>query len=311
MSATPLGRGLGSLIPKRPSIAPPPVAPIAPPVMTAPTFVPPEPAPVIRATPPAQPRNSGKMFDIPIGLIDPNPHQPRHHILGESLDELVDSIRQHGILQPVIVTRNDDRYQLIAGERRFRAAERLGLPTVPAIIRESRELEQLEIAIVENVQRQDLNPNEEAMGYQQLSEEFGLTQEDIARKVGKRRTTIANALRILSLPAEMQQALRDGRMTSSHAKILLTAVSPQDRQRLFNQILEGKLPVRAAAELGQNTTVRRHVRRNTDPMVQAMEDELRTKYGTKVKISKRDQRGSVAIEFYSDEEFQQLINRLR
>ncbi len=321
MPNNPLGRGLGSLIPKKPSVqppiktvAPPPPEPPtpapapAPPAPTPPLAVTPDPAPVAA---PLQPSEHGRIYDIPISLIDPNPHQPRHRIQEESLHDLVDSIRQHGILQPLIVTKQGDRYQLIAGERRFRAAERLGLTTVPAIIRESRELEQLEIAIVENVQRQDLNPVEEALAYQQLSEEFGLTQEEIARKVGKRRTTVANALRILSLPPEMQQALREERMTASHAKILLTAVTPQDRQRLFRQILDGKLPVRAAAELGQQTTVRRHVRRNTDPLVQGMEDELRNKFGTKVKISKRDHRGSVSIEFYSEEEFQQLMERLR
>lgn len=308
MSTSPLGRGLSSLIPKKSSTpsgvptAPASAAPVQPP----PRLEPIEPTPALQAT-----ATKGKLFDIPISLIDPNPHQPRHRVHDESLDELVDSIRQHGILQPLIVTRHGDRYQLIAGERRFRASERLGLATVPAIIRESRELEQLEIAIVENVQRQNLNPVEEALAYQQLSEEFGMTQEEIAKKVGKRRTTVANALRILSLPAEMQQALREGAMTASHAKILLTAVTPQDRQRLFRQILDGKLPVRAAAQLGQQTTVRRHVRRSTDPLLQATEDELRSRFGTKVRISKRDHRGSIAIEFYSEEEYEQLLNRLR
>lgn len=257
-----------------------------------------------------------RLFEMPISLIDPNPHQPRRRVEDESFNDLVSSIRQHGILQPLIVTRaaaaaDGERYELVAGERRLRAAARVGLSTVPAMVRETRELEQLELAVVENIQRQDLNPIEEALAYQQLSDEFGLTQEEIARKVGKRRTTVANAVRLLTLPPEMQQALRDGRLTASHAKILLTAVTPQERQRLFEQILNQQLPVRAAAQLGQRTTIRRYVRRSIDPLTQAVEDELRTRFGTKVKITKRDNRGAVFIEFYSADEYQQLIERLR
>lgn len=260
---------------------------------------------------PVPPSGSHRLFDIPVELIDPNPHQPRHHIQEESLDELVQSIKQHGIIQPLIVTKQSNRYQLIAGERRLRSAKRLGLPSVPAVVRDSRELEQLEIAIVENVQRQDLNPVEEAHAYQQLAEEFGLTQEDIARKVGKSRATVANALRLLTLPPEMLAALRDGRLTGSHAKVLLTAVTPNERQRLFQQIIEQQLPVRAASALGRQTTVRRYSRRKLDPLTQTAEDELRMKYGTKVTITKRDGRGHVAIDFYSDEEFRKLFEQLR
>lgn len=252
-----------------------------------------------------------RLYDVPIGLIDPNPHQPRRHVVDEAFDDLVASIKQHGILQPLIVTKHAARYQLIAGERRFRAAQRLGLASVPAVVRDSRELEQLEWAIVENVQRQDLNPVEEALAYRQLVDEFGLTQDEVAKKVGKSRTTVANALRVLALPPEMLAALRDGRLTASHAKILLTAVTPAERDGLFRQILQQKLPVRAAATLGQQTTVRRYSRRRADPLLQATEDELRNRFGTKVTITKRDHRGRIAIDFYSDEEFQTLVERLK
>ncbi len=322
-TSSPLGRGLGSLIPQKPAAVPVPApeptrpapVPIEPPrpmtLEPVQTFTPPAPpTPAVPATPTVT-STGQRLLDIPAELIDPNPHQPRHAFHAGALDELVDSIRQHGILQPLIVTPNGTRYQLIAGERRFRAAQRLGLPTVPAIVRQSRELQQLEIAIVENVQREDLNPVEEALGYQQLGDEFGLTQEEIAKKVGKSRASVANALRTLSLPADMQQALRDGRMTMSHAKIILTAVTPAERQKLFEQIVEHGLPVRAAANLGRQTTVRRHTRRTVSPEIQAMEDDLRTTYSTKVTISQRDHRGSIAIEFYSDEELQQLYQRLK
>lgn len=318
----PLGRGLSSLIPqKRDQAASPPPQPTLPPVTTLPLVVPlarpvppvvvpakVEPLPVVL---PDGTTMSKRMFDIPTGLIDPNPHQPRHHIQEETLDELVQSIKQHGILQPLIVTKNGARFQLIAGERRFRSAQRIGLASVPAIVRDSHELEQLEVAIVENVQRQDLNPVEEAHAYQQLADEFGLTQEDIAKKVGKSRATVANALRFLSLPPEMLSALREGKISGSHAKVLLTAVTPSERQRLFRQIIDQQLPVRAASALGRTTTVRRYNRRTTDPLTQAAEDELRMKFGTKVTVTKRDGRGHVAIDFYSDEEFKNLFERLR
>lgn len=304
--ASPLGRGLGSLIPQKPSAAR--VAPTVP-------LAPPPRQPLTPVTPAVQEKNEPlghrRLYDIPVEMIDPNPHQPRHTIGGEALDDLISSIRQHGILQPLLVTKRGERYQIIAGERRFRAAQKLGLPSVPSIVRDARELEQLEMAIVENVQRQDLNPIEEALGYQQLSEEFGLTQEEISRKVGKSRATVANGLRLLSLPPDMQQALRQGAITTSHAKILLTAVTPAEREKLFRQILEQKLPVRAAARLGQQTTVRRYTRRKVDPLVQAKEDNLRAHFGTKVNITKRENRGSISIEFYSDEEFNQLTNRLQ
>jgi ParB family chromosome partitioning protein len=271
-------------------------------------------APVAKADVPPDERYASvknRLYEIPTGLIDPNPHQPRHHIHEEALDDLVQSIKLHGILQPLIVTRNGERFQIIAGERRFRSAERLGLPSVPAVVRDSRELEQLELAIVENVQRENLNPVEEAHGYQQLADEFGLTQEEIAKKVGKSRASVANALRLLSLPTEMLTALREGKLTGSHAKVLLAAVTPSERQRLFKQIIEQQLPVRAATALGRQTTVRRYNRRTTDPLSQAAEDELRTKYGTKVTVTKRDGRGHIAIDFYSDEEFHKLFEQLR
>lgn len=315
MTDRPLGRGLGSLIPQKKKL---PVVPAASPVVLPASAPPPPSAPAYTQRPIAPALSSPhptlgssqRVYDVPVSLIDPNPHQPRHRIQAESIAELMDSIRQHGILQPLIVTKIGERYQLIAGERRFRSAQQLGLTTVPALIRETKELEQLEIAIVENVQRQDLNPVEEALAYQQLAEEFGLTQEEIAKKVGKSRATVANALRILALPPTMQMALRDGRLTASHAKIILTAVTPDERERLFDQIVNQKLPVRAAASLGQQTTVRRHTRRKVDPVLQVAEDALRTKFATKVTITKREHRGTIAIEFYSDEEFAQLMNQL-
>ena len=322
----PLGRGLSSLIPQKrdeqvrpapvPAMLPvvqaePPAPPIALPVVRQVTPVVPAPIPVSRAEVADPMASKQRLLDIPTGLIDANPHQPRHQFHEESLDELVQSIKQHGILQPLIVVRSGERFQLIAGERRLRSAQRIGLASVPAIVRDSHELEQLEVAIVENVQRENLNPVEEAYGYQQLSDEFGLTQEEIAKKVGKSRATVANALRVLTLPQEMLTALREGKISNSHAKVLLTAVTPNERQRLFRQIIDQQLPVRAATSLGRQTTVRRHSRRTVDPLTQAMEDELRTKFGTKVTVTKRDGRGHVSIDFYSDQEFQQLFERLR
>ncbi len=281
----------------------------------------PPPATLVRTTEttsvplPTVPRREGRaaprLLDIPVELIDPNPHQPRRTFQPEALEDLVHSIRQHGIIQPLVVTRNGERYELIAGERRLRASKLVGLATVPAIVRETHELEQLELAIVENVQRQDLNPVEESLAYQQLLDEFGMTQEEVAKKVGKSRTTVANALRLLTLPPEMLAALRDGKITASHGKVLLSAVTPHERERLYRQIIDDQLPVRAAGSLGRATTVRRHTRRKADPFVAAAEDELRNHFGTKVTISKREERGSIAVEFYSEDEYLALLNRLR
>lgn len=325
----PLGRGLGSLIPRRSSPAPAstPLTPRpAPRVVTenpqpVPPSTPTKPLPTtdeVRArvgatapTPRREGRAAPRLLDIPGELIDPNPHQPRRSFQTEPFDDLVRSIRQHGIIQPLVVTKNGERYELIAGERRLRAAKQVGLATVPAVVRETEELEQLELAIVENVQRQDLNPIEEAQAYQQLIDEFGLTQEAIAEKVGKSRATVANILRLLTLPAEILAALREGKISASHGKILLAAVTPHEREKLFRQIMHEQLPVRAAGTLSRATTVRRHTRRKTDPVILAAEDELRNRFGTRVTISKRDQRGSVSIEFYSDEEYLNLLNRLR
>jgi len=306
MNQPPLGRGLGSLIPQRP---PTPVESGTP--KTPPRITTEAPRPVPVAPDPAPTKVRQGLFEIPIQLIDANPHQPRHQFAAEALEDLVQSIRQHGIIQPLVVTRTGERYQLIAGERRLRAAKVVGLLAVPAVVRDSKELEQLEIAIVENVQRQDLNPVEEAYAYQQLTDEFALTQDQIAQKVGKSRASIANAIRLLALPKEMLQALREGRITASHGKILLSAVTPAERQELFHQITKQQLPVRAAGSLGRETTVRRYSRRNIDPLTLADEDQLRTHFGTKVKITKRDHRGSVSFEFYSDEDYRHLLDRLQ
>lgn len=335
MTNQPLGRGLGSLIPQRPPSPPPvppavepkappristdvPVAPIpaalpiVAPVETTPPVPTPAPMPVRRALEPATSRHPRQgLYEIPVELVDANPHQPRHHFNQESLDDLVQSIRQHGIIQPLVVTREGERYQLIAGERRLRASKQLGLATVPAVVRDSQELEQLELAIVENVQRQDLNAVEEAYAYQQLADEFGLTQDQIAQKVGKSRTTVANAIRLLSLPTDMLSALREGKITASHGKILLSAVTPSERQQLFQKILDQSLPVRAAGNMGRSTTVRRYTRRKIDPLVLADEDQLRSQFSTKVTISKRDHRGNISFEFYSDEDYRHLLDRLQ
>lgn len=311
MTDRPLGRGLGALIPK-PQLTPKPEVPPQPPRITIAPPLPARPlAPSAAIKLPDSPTSQQQVFDIPVSLVDPNPQQPRRSVDNDQLEGLIQSVRQHGIIQPLIVTKQGNRYQLIAGERRFRAAERLGLSTVPALIRDTEEIEQLEIAIVENIQRQDLNPIEEALAYQQLNDEYGLTQDQVALKVGKSRTTIANAMRLLSLPAPMLAALRDGRISVSHGKILLSAITPAERQQLFEQILEHQLPVRAAGTLSRTTTVRRHARRPADPVVQAVEDELRDQFRTKVTVRKREHRGAVSIEFYSDEEYDKLINRLR
>lgn len=250
------------------------------------------------------------VHEIPIGDIQPNPHQPRVHFDRASLDDLVSSIKVHGIIQPLVVIRSRVGYQLIAGERRLRAAKIVGLKKVPAVIRSATEQEKLELAIVENVQRQSLNPIERARGYQRLIDEFTLTQEEVGKKVGQSRVAVTNALRLLTLPNDMQEALIEGKLTEGHAKALLAVESPVERERLFKEIVKGGVSVRVAESQAWKVSVKQHSRRSKDPNIREKEDALQLALGTKVEVKKRGQHGTIVIHFYSAEEFQSVIKNI-
>jgi len=245
----------------------------------------------------------------PIEKIKPNPHQPRHDFSHEGLEELINSIKEHGILQPLIVTQIDGGYQLIAGERRFRSAQIIGLKTVPVIIRNVKDQQQLELALVENIQRRDLNSVEEAVAYQRLIDEFSLTQDEVAKKVGKSRTVITNILRLLTLPTEIQKALISEKINYSTARIIV-GLPPEKRLIFFQKVLSQDLTVRAVEGEAKKVSVKRHLRKIKDPNLAAQEDELQQALGTKVLIKKSGQGGQIIVEFYSEEELSGLVKKI-
>ena len=246
------------------------------------------------------------ILDVEVGKIKPNPHQPRRDFSHEALEELILSIKEHGILQPLIASRDGDRFQLIAGERRLRAAEMAGLTTVPLIVRQAEEQQQLELALVENIQRRNLNPIEEAVSYQRLIDEFNLTQEAVAKRAGKSRTVITNNLRLLALPTEIQKALVDGKISYSTARVIV-GLPAEKRLEFFRDALKNDLTVRAVEGEAKKVAVRRHFRKVKDPELQAHEEALQQALGTKVSIKKTGSSGSITIEFYSDEELAGLL----
>lgn len=257
----------------------------------------------------------GSVVEAEISKIVPNPQQPRKFFAEEKLRELADSIREKGILQPLIVTEKDGKYELIAGERRLRAAKLAGLPTVPVLVRKYEELEKLEWAIIENVQRHDLNVLEEARAYRKLSQEFSLSQEEIAKKMGKSRSAVANAMRLLSLPLEIQKAIEEEKITEGHAKALLSIDNPEKQRALFEIILKNSLTVRQAEEQSRSVTgtaVRAHSRAfSQDPQLKAVEDELHEVLGTKVRVTKQGTGARVVIDCYSKDDLVAMVNKIR
>ncbi len=248
---------------------------------------------------------------VPLDQIDANPHQPREQFDHNHLEDLVSSIQRHGVMQPLVATRGKDgRYELIAGERRLRAARIAGLATVPVIVRTATEQEKLELAIIENVQRQDLNPVEEARAYLRLQNEFNLTQDDIAHRVAKSRPQITNTIRLLQLPGEILQALNEGKISPSNARTLLSLTTDQERMELFHAMLEGNFTVRQTE--ARVPHVRSRSSKQNDPNITATEHDLRAIFGTRVHI-KRDARGEgeVRITFLNDEDLSEIVRKLK
>lgn len=249
--------------------------------------------------------------EIEIAKISPNPHQPRFHFDETKLQELSNSIKEHGIIQPIVVSRNGEKYEIIAGERRFQAAKLAGLLKVPVILRDVTEQQKLELAIIENIQRHDLNPVEEARSYQKLMEDFDLGQEEAAQKLGKSRSTVANKLRILNLPVEIQKALMEDKITEGHAKAILALENPEKQKALFDLILKSGLTVRQTESKTKEVSVRTHSRQvSVDPEQKALEDNLSQALNTKVKLQKSGAGGKIVIEFYSEEELRNIAENI-
>ncbi len=252
-----------------------------------------------------------KVEEVEIFKIMANPHQPRKDFNAEKLQELADSIKKNGIIQPILVTARGGQLEVIAGERRLKAAKLAGLTKVPVLIREADEQQKLELAIIENIQRHDLNPIEEADSYQKLSQEFGLSQEEVAEKVGKSRSAVANKLRLLQLPAEIQRALQEEKITEGHAKAILAITDPEKQRALFELILKNNLTVRQVESKTKEISVRKHKRLiNVDPEVKEVEDKLTNVLGTKVKLQKSGQGGKIVIEYYSPEELKSILEKI-
>ncbi len=257
-----------------------------------------------------------------IEQISPNPRQPRHCLDPVALQELADSIRQHGVLQPLLVTRTADgdedataKYLLIAGERRWQAAKIAGLTEVPVIIKEATEQQTLELALVENLQRSDLNPLEEATAYRQLADNFGMTQEDIARRGGKQRTTVSNSLRLLNLDEEIKQSLAAGEISEGHARALLGLDDANDRWLLWQRILAQGLSVRQTEEAVRRWPKHRGIpqkvgRLGLDAEMRQIEDKFRAALGTKINLIRGRRGGRLIVHFYSAEELQSIYDKI-
>ena len=250
---------------------------------------------------------------IKTGEISPGRFQPREVFDPGKLKELVLSVKEKGVLQPIIVRPKGNGYELIAGERRLRAAKELGFSQVPAIIRDVKDDEALEISLIENIQRQDLNPIEEAQAYQRLIDEFSLTQEGVSQKVGKDRATIANTVRLLRLPEKIKEEIYLGRISMGHAKAILMLESKEAQLELCNRIAKRGLSVREAEYFVRRKLTgpsRRKLKRRS-PEVQAIEEELQKILGTKVTIMHRKKRGRISIEYYSNEDLDRLLHLFR
>jgi ParB family chromosome partitioning protein len=255
--------------------------------------------------------------EIPVARVSPNPHQPRQSIAEESLAELAASIREHGVIQPLVVTQSGDEYQLIAGERRWRAAQLAGLTTIPAIIKETTPQQMLELALVENVQRADLNPLEEAGAYRQLMDDFGLTQEEVAARVGKSRTAVANIVRLLRLPDDVKAALAADRISEGHARALLALPTAQLQRRALAIIEARGLNVRQVEELVRRMQLESEADESEteaqsalSPQDRDVVDKFQARLGTRVNLVRSKKGGRLVIHFYSEEELQAIYEAI-
>lgn len=255
-------------------------------------------------------RDNDRILRVSTDRIRVNPHQPRTNFNDIALNDLAESIKQHGIISPLVVTRSGDEFELIAGERRLRASKILGLKEVPVIVREEQDQKKLEIALIENLQREDLNPLETARAYQRLIDEFNITQEEAAKKVGKARSSVANSLRLLSLPLEVQEALASGKITEAHAKYLLGLEGEAKQINMLKKIIRQNLTVadtdKEIKRLGGTKAAK-----TKDYFDRAKEEELADYLSTKVELKRQGRGGKLVIDFYSEEELNEIIHKIR
>ncbi|MDA7888875.1 ParB/RepB/Spo0J family partition protein [Akkermansiaceae bacterium] len=257
-----------------------------------------------------------KVQRVSLSDVVPSPLQPRKHFAEGSLDELSASIRELGIIQPLIVRRVNDKLELIAGERRWRASQMLQLESVPVIEREATDQEVLEMALIENLQRQDLNAIEEAAGYVRLAKDFSLKQEEIANRVGKSRASVANSMRLLDLQEPIQRHVADGYLTVGHAKAILGVKEPKEQLAVADQVLRRHMTVRAAEKFvqdfhknGQSKT-KKKTQETVDPHIVQIQNQLRNHFATHVQITHRDKKGKIELEYYGNDDLGRILNLL-
>ncbi|RLC31853.1 MAG: chromosome partitioning protein ParB [Deltaproteobacteria bacterium] len=249
-----------------------------------------------------------QFFLCPVDRIEPNPDQPRQNFPISELEEMARSVREKGVITPLLVSRTETGYQLIAGERRWRAAQRAGLEHVPVVVKDVSPTESLELALIENIHRKDLNPIEEALAYKKLLDSTGETQDAVAKRLGKDRTTITNMLRLLKLPAFIQQDVMDGLLTMGHARVLAGIKNAGDLKKLRDTVIKEALSVRQLESLAKKKiSATRSKNTEKDYYLQSLEDELGRLLGTRAEIRKRGKRGRIIIHFYSDEELERLL----
>lgn len=286
-----LGRGIGALIPGAPSKA----------------------ASVVHTeTAPFEAREGGAPSELPVDDIEPNPEQPRRRFDEQEIARLADSIRQHGVLQPVVVRRAGKRFELVVGERRWRASRLAGKRTIPAVVLDVASRDLLELALVENVQRHDLNPIELAQAFRTLAEN-GATQEQIGKRVGLERSTISNHMRLLDLPRPLQEDVEWGRLTGGHAKALLQVANPERRRHLRDRILREKLSVRVSEQLARRSGGGRPAapkKPRADPNLQRLVDTLRQRLQTRVRIQGDGTRGRIEIEYFGEDDLRRIAGVL-
>lgn len=253
------------------------------------------------------------VMQIKITDVIPNENQPRRHFDDEALRELAESIKEHGVVQPIIVKKMEDGYTIIAGERRWRASRIAGLKMIPAIVKDCSQVEIMEIALIENLQREDLNAMEESYAYKSLMEEYHMTQEEIARRIGKSRPAIANSLRLVHLPDKIKELLMNGSLSAGHARALLAIEGEKKQLEIAEKIIDQQLNVRQVEKLAKEKNehpVKRKKSDTTDIEIKEIENRLMAKLGTKTKINHKKNKGTIEIEYYSNEELDRLIEIL-
>jgi ParB family chromosome partitioning protein len=260
--------------------------------------------------------NLNVVEEISVGKVRANSQQPRMYFDEEKLDELSQSIKTHGVLQPLVAVRNGEHYELIAGERRLRASKKAGLATVPVVVHDEGKFDsqkKLELALIENIQRHDLNVIEEAKSYQKLANEFDLPQEEIAMRAGKSRAVVANRIRLLALPVEIQKGLIAGDITEGHAKVILSLNNPAKQLALYNMIVGQNLTVRQTEEKLRSIdkTKKTKLLKQKNPHAKHLEDRLSKYFGTKVKINEGQNGGSITVSYFSEEELKNILSRLK